>query len=45
VARADGREAGLNFQIADDDDRLAVQKLIAYAIQMGAPPYGDMPPP
>lgn len=45
VARADGREAGLNFQIASEADRLAVQKLIAYAIQMGAPPHGDMPPP
>jgi hypothetical protein len=44
VARADGREAGLNFQIASEDDRIAIQKLIAYAILKGAPPYGDMPP-
>jgi len=44
VSRADGREAGLNYQIATDNDRIAVQKLIDYAIEMGAPPYGDMPP-
>jgi hypothetical protein len=44
VARADGREAGLTFRIANDDDREAIQKLIDYAIEKGAPPCGDMPP-
>jgi hypothetical protein len=43
VARADGREAALTYRIANDDDRIAIQKLIDYAIQTGAPPYGDMP--
>jgi hypothetical protein len=44
VARANGREAGLTFLIAGDDDREAIQKLIDCAIEKGAPPYGDMPP-
>jgi hypothetical protein len=44
VARAEGRETGLTFQIADEADRIAIRSMIEYAIQTGAPPYGDMPP-